>query len=382
MAGVRGQGQVVRRHQGQGGAGRPGRRGGAHWRCRVSGSLLGRQAGTRRARGGVGPGPGREPRHRRAAGGIPASRHDARHARGQGRRHGRGAHAGGEDARRRVLRALPRARHDGAAQLHCPAQRGQVRDLDRHPVPDDGPAARGARSPGSSPSRSRSTRRFSAAASGGGRTPRRTSSPRPCRWRRRAAKPVKVVWTREDDMRGGYYRPSYVHRVRVGARRRRQCRSRGSTPSSGQSIVAGTPFEPMHGQERRSTARRSRAWPTRPISTAVRQPPVELHSPRTPITVLWWRSVGHTHTAFVDGEPDRRAGPRGRARTRWRTAGRSCKRSRAIAACSTWPPRRRAGARRCRRAGARPRRARVVRELSSPRWRRSRSTAGGSGCTR
>ena len=26
---------------------------------------------------------------------------------------------------------------------------------------------------------------------------------------------------------------------------------------------------------------------------------VDLHSPRTAIPVLWWRSVGHTHTAFV-----------------------------------------------------------------------------------
>jgi isoquinoline 1-oxidoreductase beta subunit len=29
-------------------------------------------------------------------------------------------------------------------------------------------------------------------------------------------KPVKVVWTREDDIRGGFYRPMYVHRVEVG----------------------------------------------------------------------------------------------------------------------------------------------------------------------
>ncbi len=51
---------------------------------------------------------------------------------------------------------------------------------------------------------------------------------------------------------------------------------------------------------------------------------VELHSPKTPVPVLWWRSVGHTHTAFVDGERDRRAGARRRARTRSRTAARCC----------------------------------------------------------
>src|SRR4029078_7965712 len=31
-----------------------------------------------------------------------------------------------------------------------------------------------------------------------------------------AGVPVQVVWTREDAMRGGYYRPAYVHRVRIG----------------------------------------------------------------------------------------------------------------------------------------------------------------------
>ena len=29
-------------------------------------------------------------------------------------------------------------------------------------------------------------------------------------------KPVRVQWTREDDMRGGRYRPAYVHRLKAG----------------------------------------------------------------------------------------------------------------------------------------------------------------------
>jgi isoquinoline 1-oxidoreductase beta subunit len=37
--------------------------------------------------------------------------------------------------------------------------------------------------------------------------------------------PIKLMWTREDDVRGGYYRPAFVHRVRselapMGCRRR------------------------------------------------------------------------------------------------------------------------------------------------------------------
>ena len=34
--------------------------------------------------------------------------------------------------------------------------------------------------------------------------------------------PVKVQWTREDDMTGGRYRPMYVHKLSRRPRRRRQ----------------------------------------------------------------------------------------------------------------------------------------------------------------
>ena len=39
------------------------------------------------------------------------------------------------------------------------------------------------------------------------------------------SRPVKLVWSREDDVTGGYYRPVVAHRVRVGHRRQRgHCR--------------------------------------------------------------------------------------------------------------------------------------------------------------
>ncbi len=109
--------------------------------------------------------------------------------------------------------------------------------------------------------------------------------------------PIKVVWTREDDMRGGYYRPMWVHRLRVGL-------SGDGSPVAwrqtivGQSILAGTPFEAMlvkGGVDNTSVEGASDS----PYVKATPNHLVDLHSPRTVIPVLWWRSVGHTHTAFV-----------------------------------------------------------------------------------
>jgi isoquinoline 1-oxidoreductase beta subunit len=111
-----------------------------------------------------------------------------------------------------------------------------------------------------------------------------------------AGVPVKVVWTREDDMRGGYYRPAYVHRVQVGV-------DAAGVPQAwhhvvvGQSILAGTPFAAgvKNGIDRTSVE----GVADSPYLESTPSKHVSLHSPSTPITVLWWRSVGHTHTAFV-----------------------------------------------------------------------------------
>jgi len=114
----------------------------------------------------------------------------------------------------------------------------------------------------------------------------------------KAAKlPVKTVWTREDDIRGGYYRPSYVHRVQVGV-------DANGFPTAwdhvivGQSIGAGTPFEAFlvhKGIDHTSIE----GVPESPYIQKATDVRVSLHSPRTPVPVLWWRSVGNTHTAFV-----------------------------------------------------------------------------------
>jgi isoquinoline 1-oxidoreductase beta subunit len=112
-----------------------------------------------------------------------------------------------------------------------------------------------------------------------------------------SGRPVKVVWTREDDIRGGYYRPSYVHRARIGL-------GADGMPIAwehalaGQSIIAGTPFEPMLVKDG-VDATSVEGVADSPYLKEVPNHRVDLHSPKTPVTVLWWRSVGHSYNAFV-----------------------------------------------------------------------------------
>jgi isoquinoline 1-oxidoreductase beta subunit len=56
-------------------------------------------------------------------------------------------------------------------------------------------------------------------------------------------RPVKLIWTREDDLRGGYYRPMFVHHLR-GAIRDGKIVAWANT-LVGQSFIQGTPFAPM-----------------------------------------------------------------------------------------------------------------------------------------
>ncbi len=104
--------------------------------------------------------------------------------------------------------------------------------------------------------------------------------------------PVKLVWTREDDTRAGYYRPLNLHRVRGaldGAGRIVGWEQR----IVGQSILAGTPFAPPDGAVDHTSVEGASDLPY-----AIPNLRVESHQPRLGVPVLWWRSVGHTHTAF------------------------------------------------------------------------------------
>jgi isoquinoline 1-oxidoreductase beta subunit len=106
--------------------------------------------------------------------------------------------------------------------------------------------------------------------------------------------PVKLVWSREDDMRAGYYRPMYYHALEAGVDAAANLAAWRHT-IVGQSILTGTAFEPMMvkgGVDITSVEGAAN------LPYAIDNFQVELHSPKIGVPVQWWRSVGSTHTAF------------------------------------------------------------------------------------
>jgi isoquinoline 1-oxidoreductase beta subunit len=116
-----------------------------------------------------------------------------------------------------------------------------------------------------------------------------------CEIARAVKVPVKVVWTREDDIRGGYYRPMYVHRVEAGLDAGGAIVGWSHT-IVGQSILKGTAFEPYLVKDGIDHTSVEGAADT-PYD--IPNLAVTLHTPQTVVPSLWWRSVGHSHTAFV-----------------------------------------------------------------------------------
>ncbi|MBA4111610.1 MAG: carbon monoxide dehydrogenase [Leptothrix sp. (in: Bacteria)] len=105
--------------------------------------------------------------------------------------------------------------------------------------------------------------------------------------------PVRMVWSREDDIKGGYYRPMHLHRARIGFDARGQVLAWDHV-LVGQSITAGTPFE--GGMVKNGIDATAVEGMRDPYALPMR---LTVHHPKVNVPVLWWRSVGSTHTAFV-----------------------------------------------------------------------------------
>jgi isoquinoline 1-oxidoreductase beta subunit len=111
-----------------------------------------------------------------------------------------------------------------------------------------------------------------------------------------AGVPVKVIWTREDDMAGGWYRPAFLHAIEGGI-------DESGNPVSwrsrlvGQSIMAGTPFAAMLMKGKDYDPASVEGVDDLPY--AIPNVTVESHQAEIDVPVQWLRSVGHSHTAFA-----------------------------------------------------------------------------------
>ena len=107
------------------------------------------------------------------------------------------------------------------------------------------------------------------------------------------AVPVRVIWSREDDIKGGYYRPMHVHRAEIGFDGKGRVLAWDHVVV-GQSIVKGTAFEGFLIKDGIDST--SLEGMRDPYAVPMR---LSVHHPVVNVPVLWWRSVGSTHTAYV-----------------------------------------------------------------------------------
>ncbi|MDE2219781.1 MAG: xanthine dehydrogenase family protein molybdopterin-binding subunit, partial [Gammaproteobacteria bacterium] len=108
------------------------------------------------------------------------------------------------------------------------------------------------------------------------------------------AAPVKMVWTREEDTRGGFYRPMYVHAIEAGL-------DAAGKPVAwrhhvvGQSIMDNPAMSSMVKDGIDPTSVEGAAT----LPYTIPNLRVELSSPKLAVPVLWWRSVGASHNSWV-----------------------------------------------------------------------------------
>ena len=104
--------------------------------------------------------------------------------------------------------------------------------------------------------------------------------------------PVRLIWTREDDITGGRYRPLNYHRISAAIGKDGKVAYRQRVV--GQSIIGDTPFAAMMKNGVDPTAVGGSA----PEQYDLDHADVSWSRAKAGVPVLWWRSVENTHMAF------------------------------------------------------------------------------------
>jgi isoquinoline 1-oxidoreductase beta subunit len=103
-------------------------------------------------------------------------------------------------------------------------------------------------------------------------------------------RPVKMVWTREDDMAAGWWRPMYLHAAKAGIG------GDGKIQGWHHRVVGQSIFAEMGmGSDVDSTSIEG----VNDLHYNVSDLAAELYTTKLGVPIQWWRSVGHTHTAFA-----------------------------------------------------------------------------------
>ena len=105
--------------------------------------------------------------------------------------------------------------------------------------------------------------------------------------------PIKLVWTREDDTQGGYFRPMMVHKLKAGLDKQ------GNIIAWQQRIVGQSIMTSLYGGLGSNTVDRSTVEGAVSLPYQIPNLAIEQHIVDLPVPILYWRSVDHSHTAFA-----------------------------------------------------------------------------------
>ncbi len=108
-----------------------------------------------------------------------------------------------------------------------------------------------------------------------------------------AGKPVKLVWTREDDVQHDFYRPMNATRIRAALD------ANGAIVAWSQTIVCPSIFARVFPQMMKDGIDSAAVENVKDMEYAISNLHVEYVRYDTPVPVGFWRSVGSSHNAFT-----------------------------------------------------------------------------------